>query len=292
MVVSAALICSFFATQVTLADGLFPVINSATVDYGHGLLVISGISLGATPLVKVGMTPLTVQSSSSTQIVAAFPSNAPPGSFLPGTYFLNVTFRNGLFAVFTIALGATGPPGPFGLQGSQGPKGDQGATGPAGPAGPQGVTGPTGPQGPAGPNGEGTIYVTNGSARLDSSGDFTKIAQLDLPPGNWLLLARTQIDAIGGAGTVGVACTLTATTTSTTISLDTMTVAIPSASQTQTSMGVNSSDVVVESEDSTVTFGCVSLNPSSAGGPVVNASGVRLAAIPATTIDFQAAVAQ
>jgi hypothetical protein len=136
------------------------------------------------------------------------------------------------------------------------------------------------------------VYVSNGSARLDASGNFAQIAQMDLPPGNWLLLARAQIDAFGGAGVVAVACTLTATTSNTNIILDQMTLAVPPISSTQTSLGVNSIDPLVESADSTVSLGCVSLNPMSAGGPIVNASSVRLAAIPATTIHFQAAAAQ
>jgi hypothetical protein len=172
-----------FLTPMAQAAG-FPVVISATVDYLHNTLTISGQNFGSNPSVTLDALAFLAQvSSSSNQIVANFPSGKAPSSFAPGTYFLTVTFRNQLPTIFGVDIGAngavgpqgavgqtgaTGPPGPQGLTGAtglQGVSGSPGPTGPAGMAGPagatgaagpqgfQGATGATGPQGPAGANG-------------------------------------------------------------------------------------------------------------------------------------------
>jgi hypothetical protein len=173
------------------AAGL-PVINSATVDYTHNTVTITGQNFGSSPTVTLDSITFLTMSSASKQIVADFPSTTPPSSFTPGTYFLTVTFRNQLPTLFAVDIGANGPqgpqgvagpPGPQGLQGTQGlagatgasgpmgppgpvgpagiagsigPAGPQGATGSTGAVGPQGPVGATGPQGPAGPAGTGS----------------------------------------------------------------------------------------------------------------------------------------
>jgi hypothetical protein len=165
------------------AAGL-PLVISATVDYTHNTLTISGQNFGSSPNVTLDSLAFPTQSpSSSSQIVANFPSGKAPSSFTPGTYFLTVTFRNQLPTIFGVdigangaagppgpagatgAVGVTGPAGPIGPAGAQGPIGPPGITGPAGvigltgatgatgSAGPQGATGPQGPAGPAGPPG-------------------------------------------------------------------------------------------------------------------------------------------
>lgn len=131
----------------------FPTINSAVVDYVNTTLTVSGANFGVGPVVTLGTVRLAVQSSSSSQIVATFPSAEPPSSFIPGSYFLRVVFSGGALAIFDVALGATGPQGPIGPQGPQGPIGPAGPAGPAGPTGATGATGPAGPAGPAGPTG-------------------------------------------------------------------------------------------------------------------------------------------
>src|SRR5579864_8440891 len=139
-----------------------PIINSAVVTYTNNTLTISGSNFGSSPVVILSTMALTVQSSSVTQILAAFPSAAPPSSFAPGSYSLTVNFSNGKSAAFNVTLGAigpqgpvgaTGPSGPIGPAGSQGPIGPQGPQGATGPQGPQGLTGATGPQGPTGATG-------------------------------------------------------------------------------------------------------------------------------------------
>jgi collagen triple helix repeat protein/IPT/TIG domain-containing protein len=137
------------------AAGL-PLVISATVDYAHNTLTISGQNFGSVPAVTLDSMGFTTQSSTSSQIVANFPSGKAPASFTPGTYFLTVTFKNQLPTIFGVDIGANGAPGPAGpagAQGSPGAAGAQGATGPAGPAGPQGVPGPFGPAGLAGATG-------------------------------------------------------------------------------------------------------------------------------------------
>ena len=89
-------------------------------------------------------------SAASKQIVADFPSTAPPSSFTPGTYFLTVTFRNQLPTIFAVDIGANGPQGPQGVAGPAGPQGLQGTQGLTGAPGAVGPMGPFGPMGPAG----------------------------------------------------------------------------------------------------------------------------------------------
>jgi Collagen triple helix repeat (20 copies) len=123
------------------------VVNSATVDYTSNTLTIKGTGFGSNPVETLGIVALKTQSSTSTQIVASFPPNALPSSFIPGSYFLTISFSNVLPTIFDVAMGAIGPQGPIG------PSGQPGAPGPPGLFGPQGPQGPTGPQGPAGPPG-------------------------------------------------------------------------------------------------------------------------------------------
>src|ERR1700760_4986081 len=184
-------VLSFIAALIALVgfDSLpahalgLPVVISATVDYTHNTLTISGQNFGSSPSVTLDALSFPAQSSSSNQVVASFPSGRVPSSFTPGTYFLTVTFKNQLPTIFGVDIGAngpagaagppgavgspgaTGPAGPAGLVGPMGPPGATGATGAAGmqglpgvagPAGPQGLQGPsgaTGPQGPPGANG-------------------------------------------------------------------------------------------------------------------------------------------
>ena len=161
-----------------------PLIDSATIDYSNGTLIVTGQNFGSNPTVTLDKMSFSVLSSSSNQIVAGFPAGAQPSSFSPGTYFLSLQSRNQFPSLFTVDIGANGPPGPVGASGPQGPagpagaRGVQGTVGPAGaigatgamgpagapgasgPAGPAGLTGPPGALGPQGPPG---INGTNGS---------------------------------------------------------------------------------------------------------------------------------
>jgi hypothetical protein len=134
-------------SPATQAAGL-PLVISATVDYTHNTLTISGQNFGSNPAVTLDAMSFPAQSpSSSSQIIANFPSGKAASSFTPGTYFLTVTFKNQLPSIFGVALGANGAVGPAGPAGAPGAAG---ATGPAGPAGPQGFPGPFGPVGATG----------------------------------------------------------------------------------------------------------------------------------------------
>src|ERR1700761_6274698 len=115
------------------AAGL-PLVISATVDYSHATLTISGQNFGSSPSVTLDALSFPSQSSTSTQVVASFPSGRAPSSFTPGTYFLTVTFKNQLPTIFGVDIGANGPAGAVGPAGAPGAAGAQGATGPAGPA--------------------------------------------------------------------------------------------------------------------------------------------------------------
>ena len=182
----------------TQAAGL-PLVISATVDYTHNTLTISGQNFGSNPAVTLDSLAFPTQSSASTQIVANFPSGKAPLSFTPGTYFLTVQFKNQLPTIFAVDIGANGAAGPAGPAGAQGLPGVAGATGPvgpagaAGPAGPAGVpgsngapgavglTGPAGPQGPTGPQGPGidpTVLqqIANLQSQLDALRSAVTIA--------------------------------------------------------------------------------------------------------------------
>jgi hypothetical protein len=67
------------------AAGL-PLVISATVDYSHNTLTISGQNFGSNPSVTLDALAFPAQiPSSSSQIVANFPSGKAPSSFTPGT---------------------------------------------------------------------------------------------------------------------------------------------------------------------------------------------------------------
>jgi hypothetical protein len=137
-------------SSMAQAAGL-PLVISATVDYTHNTLTISGQNFGSNPAVTLDSMAFPAQiPSSSSQIVANFPAAKTPSSFIPGTYFLTVTFKNQLPTVFAVDIGASGAQGPAGAPGAAGATG---AIGPAGPAGPQGIPGSFGPVGATGPAG-------------------------------------------------------------------------------------------------------------------------------------------
>ncbi len=134
------------------AAGL-PLVISATVDYTHKTVTITGQNFGSSPTVTLDSMTFPTMSAASKQIVADFPTTTPPSSFTPGTYFLTVTFRNQLPSIFAVDIGANGAPGPTGPAGAPGAAGVAGAIGPAGPVGPQGGPGPMGPPGATGAQG-------------------------------------------------------------------------------------------------------------------------------------------
>jgi hypothetical protein len=202
----AILLCVCLCISPAQAAGL-PLITSATVDYTHSTLTITGQNFGSNPAVTLDNLSFTTAGTASNQIIANFPSGQPASSFTPGTYFLTVTFKNQLPSIFEVAIGASGPQGPAGVQGpagaqgppgiqgltgatgatgamgspgpmgptgaagAQGPAGVQGVAGPVGATGPQGLTGATGaagPQGPAGPASGGTNF-TGCTAAIDDA---------------------------------------------------------------------------------------------------------------------------
>jgi Protein of unknown function (DUF1566)/Collagen triple helix repeat (20 copies) len=136
-------------SHASQAIGL-PLVISATVDYSHNTLTISGQNFGSQAAVTLDSLAFPTQNSGGSHVVANFPSGRAASSFTPGTYFLTLTFKNQLPAIFAVAIGGSGAQGPVGPAGAPGAPGAQGATGPAGPAGPQGLVGPMGPPGASG----------------------------------------------------------------------------------------------------------------------------------------------
>jgi hypothetical protein len=181
------------------AAGL-PLVISATVDYTHKTVTITGQNFGSSPTVTLDSMTFMTMTAASKQIVADFPNTSPPSSFTPGTYFLTVTFRNQFPTIFAVDIGANGPQGPQGvagpagsqgLQGTQGLTGATGATGPMGPPGPMGpagatgaqglpglpglagapgAQGPAGPAGPPGPSGAQEMSCPNGNTTPTTAG--------------------------------------------------------------------------------------------------------------------------
>jgi hypothetical protein len=133
----------------TQAAGL-PIVISATVDYTHNTVTLTGQNFGSFPTVTLDSITFPTMTAASKQIVADFPNTTPPSSFTPGTYFLTVTFKNQLPTIFAVDIGANGPQGPQGVVGPAGPQGLQGVQGLTGATGATGAMGPPGPMGPAG----------------------------------------------------------------------------------------------------------------------------------------------
>jgi len=79
----------------------------------------------------------------------------------------------------------------IGPQGPQGLQGPQGAVGPQGPMGPIGPSGATGPAGPQGPSGVSHAWQDRVSAGVTLGTTDTTVAQLIVPAGTYLILAKT-----------------------------------------------------------------------------------------------------
>jgi hypothetical protein len=178
MILSALALLEFPSSPANAAG--LPIVFSATVNSSAATLTVTGQNFGSSPLVTLDNLnfPTLPGSTSSTQIVATFPSGMTPASFSPGTYFLTIQYKNQLPSLFSVAIGATGQEGPQGVAGPAGVSGAQGiqgvpgtpgapgALGPPGPAGAtgiQGTAGPTGPAGPAGANGSSGPAGPSGS---------------------------------------------------------------------------------------------------------------------------------
>jgi hypothetical protein len=207
-----------FLTSMAQAAG-FPVVISATVDYAHNTLTISGQNFGSYPAVTLDALAFPAQSpSSSNQIVANFPTGKSPSSFAPGTYFLTVTFKNQFPTIFGVDIGANGAQGAAGAAGAPGVAG---AAGPAGPAGPQGIVGPMGPPGATGPAGQvgstgsqgsqglpgpqgssgpqGPIGPAGISSALNGIQDFSTTGSFTVPSG----ITKIQVELWGAPGGFG-----------------------------------------------------------------------------------------
>src|SRR5690349_401605 len=93
--VTIGMICmGALSTQAQAQAANPPLIVSATVDYAKKTLTISGRNFGTAPVVTLGSIAFPTQSSASTRVVARFPAGRTPSSFVPGTYYLTVQFRN------------------------------------------------------------------------------------------------------------------------------------------------------------------------------------------------------
>ncbi len=134
-------------------------ITSATVDRANETLLVNGVNFGAVaPSVWLELSPLTVLSATSGQLVVQLPAAVPDGTYLLVVERGPSQADRDVFhlSVSTPGTGPQGPPGPAGPQGPQGdpgPKGDTGLQGVKGDVGPKGDTGATGPQGAAGATG-------------------------------------------------------------------------------------------------------------------------------------------
>jgi len=200
-----------------------PIVYGATVDTNANTLTLTGVNFGQSPTVTLGgVLPLTVQSSSGTQIVANVPA-----ALAPGSYLIFVKFSNFTVAVFEATVGAVGPRGP---QGPAGPTGATGATGPPGASGAPGqaatiqvgttTTLPAGSQASVSNSGTASAAILNfsipqGSPGASSGGPHlyqavppaplgafvpiaagivqTQLESLSLGPGSYLVLAKAVL---------------------------------------------------------------------------------------------------
>src|SRR5215831_12127403 len=88
--------CIMWALALASTASATPVIRSATVSYANNTITITGTGFGADAKGTLGAVALQTLSATQLQIVAAFPTNANPSSFVPGSYLLYVTFSNQL----------------------------------------------------------------------------------------------------------------------------------------------------------------------------------------------------
>ncbi len=122
---------------------------SATVDRANEILFVNGFNFGNSPSVWLELSPLTVISSTPTQVVVHFPSAVADGTYLLLVERGPSQADRDLFDL-AVATPGRGPEGPRGPEGDQGPQGVQGEPGPKGDTGPQGPKGDTGAAGPQG----------------------------------------------------------------------------------------------------------------------------------------------
>ena len=158
-------------TMIMVGICLFPAVSSAqksgkapkpqlvieTAIESGGVLTITGMNFGTgTPLVTLGLVPVTVTSPSGAAVITA----DVMWVLLPGSYLGTVSRGPSTtdLGVFWVTIGAVGPAGPTGPQGETGADGATGPTGATGPSGPTGPTGATGADGATGPTGPSTTY--------------------------------------------------------------------------------------------------------------------------------------
>ena len=108
IIMGVSLLALFFATTIPAA--LVTRISSATADLTTRLITVTGVNLdpcGTAPSVKLANIPLSVNSYSSTRIVATFDPNA----FAPGSYLLVVACGgNPVSFDLTVLAGSGGVP--------------------------------------------------------------------------------------------------------------------------------------------------------------------------------------
>jgi hypothetical protein len=159
-------------------------------------VALSGTGYAMTQLPKNSVG--TAQIKNSAVSTAKVRSNAITGAKVKDGSLTARDFRPG-----TLLQGPGGPAGP---------SGPQGAAGPQGAPGPQGAQGAPGEQGPAGAPGVlGAGYRTfeGNQVNIDALWPATtKISEITLPPGKYLISATTtvQSSAGGGATSITVLC--------------------------------------------------------------------------------------
>jgi hypothetical protein len=148
------------------------------------LLIIDGANFDAAPAVTLNGSPVTLVSSTATQIVAQLPPGLAPGSYT----LVVINGKNHQTATSVATIGAVGPQGPQGVPGQQGIQGPQGVPGTPGAPGSQGPTGPS----------DGYSADTNSGVLIPGPNGFfptptVVVASLQLPAGSYLVFAKASI---------------------------------------------------------------------------------------------------
>lgn len=178
-------------------------VNSAAINYGANQVTFNGSGfepLKKTPTVLLNGAPLTIDSSTNTQIVATLPAG-----MAAGTYVVIVANSLGEFTEVDLTYGAAGPQGPVG------PPGATGAQGPEGIMGNPGPQGPVGPAGPAGPAAGALSYsvagVISGKLPTDASSGLYGFLTLK-NPGTYLLSGQITLINLDSPKTASPTCTI------------------------------------------------------------------------------------
>ena len=248
-------------------------VNSAAINYGANQVTINGSNFEVSkkaPTLLFNGAPLTVNTFTNSQIVAALPAGTTAG-----TYAMIVANAIGEFNAFDLTYGAAGPQGP------QGPPGATGATGPQGLLGNPGPAGSVGPAGPAGAPGGVQSYAAFYEFLQGPVSSAIPVSEITLlHPGTYIISGSQMLSDVD---TSHAAITLCAFSTSPTNTIEFSSASLPVAGGSVPAGGLVTLPLngfyTVETAPTTLYVFCNWQSPSNAVASEVDSYGGTLSAI-------------